>query len=63
VQKIKTDPIKGGRGTEVTRDWERWRRRWSKGDGFQIRLGINDSSVSKHSAVTVFYNNVLCTLK
>jgi hypothetical protein len=29
VQKIKMVPIKGGRGTETTRDWERWRRIWS----------------------------------
>jgi hypothetical protein len=57
------DPINGRRGKELTRDWERWRRRWSKGDGFQIWLGINNSSVPQHRAVTVFYNNVLCTLK
>jgi hypothetical protein len=63
VQKIKTDPIKGGKRTKVTRDWKRWRRRWTEGDGFQIQLGINNSSVPQHSAVTNLYNNMLCTSK
>jgi hypothetical protein len=63
VQKIKTDPIKGERGTEVIRDWKRQRRRWTDGNGFQIQLGINNSSVPQHSAVTNLYNNVLRTSK
>jgi hypothetical protein len=54
------DPIKGERGTETGKDGE---GDGVDGDVFQIQLGINNSSVLQHSAVTKLYNNVLYSLK